>query len=113
MSRMKIFISSLITGMKTLRAAAKAGVVALGHEPVMAEDFGAVPRSPQVACLDGVRQAAMVVLVLGDRYGAKQASGISATHEEYREAKTRCPVLAFIQEPTSPEPEQAAFIAEV
>ena len=110
---MKVFISSLIIGMEALRAAAKVGVVALGHEPVMAEEFGAVPRSPQVACLDGVRQAAMVVLVLGNRYGGKQASGISATHEEYREARTRCPVLAFVQEPVTPEPDQAAFIAEV
>jgi hypothetical protein len=32
----------------------------------MAEDFGAVPSSPQVACLQGVRQSDIVVLVLGE-----------------------------------------------
>ena len=114
MSRcMKVFISSLITGMETVRAAARAAVTVLGHDAVMAEDFGALPRSPQVACLDGVRRSAVTVLVLGPRYGAKQASGLSATHEEYREARGRCPVLAFVQEGTTAEPDQAAFVREV
>jgi hypothetical protein len=110
---MKVFLSSLITGMEPIRAAARAAVQTLGHEPVMAEDFGALPHSPQVACLDGVRRSASVVLILGARYGAKQASGLSATHEEYREAREHRPVLAFIQEPMDPEPDQAAFIREV
>jgi Domain of unknown function (DUF4062) len=57
---MKVFISSLISGMERLRKAARDGVTALGHQPVMAEDFGARPHSPQVACLDGVRQAPML-----------------------------------------------------
>jgi hypothetical protein len=110
---MKIFISSLITGMESLRAAARNAVATLGHEPVMAEDFGALPHSPQVACLEGVRRSAAVVLILGPRYGAKQASGISATHEEYREARERCPVLVFVQDDMEPEPEQEIFIHEV
>ncbi len=38
-----------------------------------------------------------VRLLLGARYGKRQASGLSATNEEYREAKTRCRVLAFVQ----------------
>jgi hypothetical protein len=40
---MKVFISSLINGMEPIRAAASAAVTALGHDPVMAEDFGALP----------------------------------------------------------------------
>jgi hypothetical protein len=36
---MKIFISSLIGGFEELRAAARSAIVALRHEPVMAEDF--------------------------------------------------------------------------
>lgn len=110
---MKVFISSLITGMEPIRAAAKSAVTTLGHDPIMAEDFGALPHSPQVACLDGVRRAGAVVLVLGARYGATQPSGLSATHEEYREARDRCPVLAFVEEGTTPEPQQARFISEV
>jgi Domain of unknown function (DUF4062) len=73
--RMKVFISSLITGMDSLRDAAREAVLQLGHEPVMAEDFGARPHSPQVTCLSGVREAGLIIL----------------THEEYREAKDRCP----------------------
>ncbi len=110
---MRIFISSLITGMEPLRAAAREAVTTLGHDPIMAEAFGATPQSPQIACLDGVRQAAVVVLILGARYGSKQLSGLSATHEEFREARNRCPVLVFVEDKLSPEPDQAAFIEEV
>jgi hypothetical protein len=88
---MKVFISSLITGMDALRSAAREVVAQLGHEPVMAEDFGAQPHSPQVICLSGLRQSALMILILGAGYGAKQASGLSATHEEYREAKESNP----------------------
>lgn len=109
---MKVFISSLISGMEAERAAAKRAIELLRHETVMAEDFGAQPSSPQVACLSGVRQADLVVLILGERYGAKQESGLSATHEEYRAAQGEKPILLFLQG-TDPEPEQAAFIAEV
>jgi len=110
---MKIFVSSLITGMEPIRAAARSAVTTLGHDPVMAEDFGALPHTPQIACLDGVRQAGAVVLILGSRYGAIQSAGLSATHEEYREARDHCPVLAFVEEGMTPEPKQAEFISEV
>lgn len=110
---MKVFISSLITGMESNRRAARDAVVTLGHQPIMAEEFGARASSPQVACLDGLRQADIVVLILGDRYGMVQPSGLSATHEEYREAKGRKPVLAFVQGGVTPEPRQAELIKEV
>ncbi|MBW4025193.1 MAG: DUF4062 domain-containing protein [Proteobacteria bacterium] len=65
---MKIFVSSLITGMEAERAAVVGAVRALGHDAVTAETFGARAESPQVACLAGVRGSDCVVLVLGDRY---------------------------------------------
>jgi uncharacterized protein DUF4062 len=110
---MKVFISSLITGMDALRSAAREAVLQLGHEPVMAEDFGAQPHSPQVACLSGVRGSGLMILILGTGYGAKQASGLSATHEEYREAKERCPVIAFVEQGVTRDADQAAFVREV
>ena len=110
---MKIFISSLISGMTDIRRAAREAVESLGHEAVMAEDFAAGPASPQVACLTGLRNSAVMVLVLGHEYGEKQASGLSATHEEYREAKGQRPVIAFRQEGSTSNPDQAAFIKEV
>lgn len=83
---MEVFISSLISGMQAERQAVKQAVLYLEHQPVMAEDFRAQPRSSQIVCLDGIRQSGAVVLIVGSGYGARQPSGLSATHEEYREA---------------------------
>lgn len=111
---MKVFVSSLINGFEEYRAAAVAAVKSLGHEPITAETFAAGVSSPRVACLDGVRQADVVVLVLGGSYGTVQpVSDLSATHEEYREAKDHRPVIAFVQEGVDREPAQAEFIHEV
>jgi Domain of unknown function (DUF4062) len=110
---MKVFVSSLISGMESLRAVARDAITTLRHEAIMAEDFGARPNSPQVACLTGLRNADVVVLILGERYGAIQASGLSATHEEYEEAKGRKYVFAFVQEDVDREPQQAALVREV
>lgn len=110
---MKIFVSSLIANMTGIRAAARTAIESLGYSATMAEDFGARAQSPQITCLEGVRSADAVVLILGASYGAKQASGLSATHEEYREAKSRGNVLSFVDEGVTFEPEQAAFVREV
>lgn len=110
---MKVFLSSLISGFEELRDTADSGARTLGHGVIRAEDFGASPVSPQVACLAGVRDADVVVLILGSRYGEVQSSGLSATHEEYREARDTRPVIVLIEEDIDPEPAQAAFIREV
>lgn len=110
---MKIFISSLISGMTEIRRAAREAVEILGHEAVMAEDFVAGPTSPQVACLSGLRGSAIVLLILGHEYGAKQVSGLSATHEEYRDAKGQRPIIAFRQAGSTSDADQLEFIGEV
>jgi len=111
---MKVFISSLIAGFEDFRAAAVAAVKSLGHEAITAETFEAGVSSPRIACLQGVRAADLVVLILGAGYGAVQpVSSISATHEEYREAKEHRPVIAFVQEGVDREPAQAEFVREV
>jgi hypothetical protein len=109
----KVFISSVITGFEAEREAAAEAARSLGFEVKLAEDFPALADSPQVACLAGVRWADVVVLLLGDRYGLPQASGLSATHEEYHEARDRRDVLAFVQANVTPEERQKAFIDEV
>ncbi len=110
---MKVFISSLVAGMEEFRDAAAHAVHTLGHEAIRAEDFGARPDSPQIACLEGVRQAEALILILGGRYGVVQSSGLSATHEEYREARERCPVLVMVQDGVERENAQAEFLREV
>jgi hypothetical protein len=110
---MKIFISSLISGFEPLRTAARAAVKSLGHQPVMAEDFGAQPSSPQIACLQGLRESDLVVLILGERYGAvPPGSQVSPTHQEYLEARQSKQILLFVQEGVSPEPRQAELLAD-
>jgi hypothetical protein len=110
---MKIFVSSLISGFEPFRAAARTAVTTLRHEPIMAEDFGARTASPQITCLQGVRSADLVLLILGERYGSVQTSGVSPTHEEFLEAKGHKNVLVFVQQGVSPDAQQARFIAEV
>jgi hypothetical protein len=110
---MKVFVSSLISGMEPLRAAAREAITTLRHEPIMAEDFGALSDSPQIACLSGLRDSEVVVLILGAGYGDIQTSGLSATHEEYEEAKGRKFVFAFVQEGIECEAKQADFVGEV
>lgn len=52
-----------------------------------------------------------MLLILDADYRAVQpVSGISATHEEYREARGRRPVLAFVQEGVERDAQQAAFV---
>ncbi|MGG6136317.1 DUF4062 domain-containing protein [Pantoea allii] len=111
---MNIFISSLISGFEDKRKAVKDAVCVLGHKPLMAEDFGARANSPQITCLNGVRESDAVILILGSRYGAIQQSGLSATHEEVIEARNTKPMIIFIEsEISEAEPEQDKLIKEV
>jgi uncharacterized protein DUF4062 len=104
----KVFISSVIAGMEDHRAAAREAAESLGYTVIAAEDFRASPSSPQQVCLGGVRDADVVVLLLGARYGTLQASGLSPTHEEYREARGTKPVLVFVHTGVTPEPDAAS-----
>jgi hypothetical protein len=110
---LKVFLSSVISGMEEYRAAARGAAETLGHTVTAAENFGASPLSPQQVCLGAVRDADVVVLLLGARYGASQRSGLSPTHEEYREARGTKPVLAFVQNGVSREPDQQRFVEDV
>jgi hypothetical protein len=110
---MKVFISSVIHGFETYRGAAVRAARALRHEVKLAEDFAASSATPQQACLAGVRWAEALVLLLGARYGEPQTSGLAPTHEEYREARERCPVLIFVEQGANLEPAQREFLREV
>ncbi len=111
--RLKVFISSLIDGYERYRDAVRVAVEMLHHEVIRAEDFPASSISAQQACLAGVRAADVVVLLMGERYGPPQNSGISATHEEYREARERKPVLVFVESAVTRDSAQQQFLDEV
>jgi len=110
---MDVFISSLISGYEALREAAAEAISTLGHRVLRAEDFAASTSTPQQACLAGVRAADVVVLLVVDQYGAVQESGLSATHEEYLEARDAKPVLVFVQSGVTRDEQQQRFLDEV
>jgi len=111
---MKVFVSSVMNGFDAYREAAFAAIESLDHQVVRAEDFPSSTSSSRIACMQGVREADLVVLILGERYGwSGTASGLSPTHEEFREAKDRGKALPFIQSGVAREPRQDAFVAEV
>jgi hypothetical protein len=109
----RVFVSSLISGYEPYRAAAAEAVETLGHQIVRAEDFPASPGTPQQACLAAVRDSDLIILLIGEGYGNPQPSGLSATHEEYREAKQHKPVLIFVESGVVREPAQQEFLIEV
>ena len=110
---MNVFISSVVDGMEEFRDAASDGAAVLRHKVTRAEHFRASPATPQEACLREVRESDVVVLIIGERYGFVQASGMSATHEEYLEAKDRKPIVVFVQRDVEREPRQEEFLRDV
>jgi Domain of unknown function (DUF4062) len=110
----RIFISSVMRDFAAERAAAKEAVLGLRQTPVMAEDFGAQPRSSQMACLDGVRNCDVYVGIFGSRYGyVAPSSGLAATEEEFQEARRQgIPILCFEQIGPK-EPPQALFLQRI
>ena len=110
----RIFVSSVMADYQEYREAASAGIRQAGCDAVLAEDFAAQGTSSRNACLDGVQTADALVLLLGPRYGWIAPSGRSATEEEYQEARHRhMPILVFVQDGLSREPDQQDFIARV
>lgn len=112
--RPRVFISSVMEGYNKFRNAAAEGIQRAGCEPVRAEDFAASSTSPRNACLDGVRSVDAVVLLLGSRYGWVAPSGISATEEEYNEARrTHKRIFVFLEDGVSRESRQEEFVQKV
>lgn len=111
---MKVFISSVIGGMEKFRDAAADAIDSLGYEVLRAEDFHASPTPPRLACLQGVQNSDVVVLLVGERYGDPQSSGLSPTHEEYEEAlRNNLPVIVMVQNNVRREENQTNFLNKV
>ena len=97
--------------MEEFRDATAEAIDSLGYDVVRAEDFYASPDSPRLACLQGVQKSDVVILLIGERYGDPQISGLSPTHEEYEEArKNNVPVIIMVQKNVSRETKQNEFL---
>lgn len=96
-AELRVFVSSIMREFQEFRQAARKGITLVHHEPVMAEDFGARPESPQDACLQEVASSAIYLLIMGPQYSWDPSSDPSATEQEYDEAVLRgIPILAFL-----------------
>ena len=109
---MRVFISSVIGGLEVHRNAASGAVESLGYTVLRSEEFGASSDTPRRACLEAARTADLTVVLLGERYGEIQDSGLSATHEEFREARDHGAVVVLVQADIDPEPQQTDFLRE-
>lgn len=111
---MRVFISSVIGGMEDYRNAVAHAISTLGYDTVRAENFNASPESPRIACLEGVRSSDALILIVGERYGEPQESGLSATHEEYKEAREFYrPVIVMVQKNVTREERQKKFLEDI
>lgn len=111
---LRAFISSPMNDYAAYRDAAAQGIRDAGHEPIRVEDFPSNTASPRNSCLDGVRSADVLVLLLFERYGFVTPSGKSATEEEYDEArKSHKNIFVFRQTGVSFEQQQQAFVENV
>ncbi len=115
LSVMRVFISSVKLSLEDERRALPGQIRALGHEPVMFEDFTAQGDPSREACLKAVQSSDLVLLILGARYGYTfPETRQSATHDEFNEARRNGQtVYVFNKSVEEREPEQQVFIEAV
>jgi hypothetical protein len=115
MAAKKVFISSVRRGLEEERDSLPALIQAIGHLPRRFEDFTAQPVPSRDACLAGVEDADVYLLLLGPNYGEPLFdSGLSPTEEEWTVAKRRgIPILAFRKLGVEADEQQSAFTQRV
>ena len=92
----RVFVSSVSVGLEAPRKQIISDLQKADFDIGVMERFGAQPQAPIDVCLREVRNADVVILLIGPRYGSLLPQGISYTHAEFHEAKgADIPVLAF------------------
>jgi len=115
----RVFVSSVSKGLESTRSQVVSDLQKAGYAVNAMEQFGAQAQPPIDVCLREIRKAEAVVLLVGPRYGSLLPQGVSYTHAEFREARSRgIPILAFAI-PTDPDltteerDQLEAFLTEV
>lgn len=84
-----IFVSSTIEDLHHLRESLRDLIVEMGYNPVLSE-FGEIGWNPDQSALDAceraVKEASILILIIGRRYGGKPGEGLSPTHRELKSA---------------------------
>jgi organic radical activating enzyme len=94
----RVFVSSVIEEFQEYREAARKGIVLVGGEPILVEDYPSLTVSPRNACLDGIASSDVFICVIGARGGWVAPSGKLVVEEEYEEAlRRKLHIFVFIQ----------------
>lgn len=111
-AQQRVFVSSVIAGMRAEREAAVRAIGTVGAEPVW---FGGRDDDAQIAYLSEVATSTVYVGVLGREYGRIQkTTRRSATHDEYREAeRLGLRIRAFSRADDDLVGDQATFLDEI
>jgi hypothetical protein len=111
----KVFISSVRTGLEEERDALPGLISALGHTPVRFEEFSAQNVPSREACLAAVADSDVYLLLLGPHYGYRfPETGQSATHDEWKGAQqSGLQIYAFRKNGVAFDADQEEFAREV
>ena len=109
----RVFISSVIAGMRDERTTVAKAVESAGAQAVWFEEFGGRDDDPEGAYLAEVGRSSTYVGILGERYGRPLPSGYSATHAEYEEAQHRGLRTSIWVSTTEHDGRQTDFINEI
>jgi hypothetical protein len=111
----KIFISSVRRGLEQERDALPGMIAAIGHEPLRFEDFTAQSIPSREACVRGVQQADVYILIAGEHYGQPfDDTGQSPTHDEWSAAVAAgIQRLVYVKRGVSFDPDQRAFLDRI
>jgi hypothetical protein len=100
-------------GFEEYREAARRGIIAVGAEPCLVEDYPGLVISPRSACLDGVVSCDVYLAIIGERGGWTTPSGKLVVEEEYEEAlKAKLNVLVFVQN-SHRDPDAQRFVDKI
>jgi hypothetical protein len=111
----KVFISSVRRGLEDERDSLPGLIQATGHVPRRFEDYTAMGVPSRQACLDGVEDCDVYLLLLGEHYGEPLPdTGKAPTEEEFIVARRRnIPILVFRKTGAEPDDLQRDFISRV
>lgn len=98
----KVFVSSTIKDLESIRESVRNLIIALGYTPIMSEynDFGSTSaESATRTCYQAVKKCDLGIVIIAKRYGTKDAiTGMSITHNEYREMRdSGIPYFVFVE----------------
>jgi 6-phosphogluconolactonase/glucosamine-6-phosphate isomerase/deaminase len=118
----KVFISSTVRNLEVERETVRRFLLKSFNYDVFASEFeGSKWESASEICLEQLRNADLVILILADKYGYIPSKRdfpfdgkTSVAHGEFLMAEAhQKPVLVYVKKVTAPEPRQGGFIQKV